>query len=231
MAEEATGGGGGAAPNFLDSVLSPFKDPKGDWDWNAIKGAGGVMGALGGVLGIGGSSSPPTGYQGSIPKYVAARAPVQNTYDPNRVAGSSGQRYFTDTAFSAPSNLTDTRAVLEAQAQGLAAANRQNPARQVHVPEAEPFASGGIAQLNKGRYLQGDSDGMADELPARIDGQQEARLSDGEFVIPADIVSHLGNGNSEAGAKQLYAMMDRIRKARTGNSDQGAQIDPKRFMP
>ena len=217
-------------PSFLDSVLSNFKDDKGGWDWNAIKGAGGVMGALGGVLGMGGSSSQPTGYQGSIPNYVAARAPVQNTYDPNRVAGSSGQRYFTDTAFTTPSNLTDTRAILAAQAQDLAAANQQNPARRVQGPQME-FASGGIAQLNKGRYLQGNSDGMADKLPARIDGQQEARLSDGEFVIPADVVSHLGNGNSEAGAKQLYAMMDRIRKARTGNSDQGAQIDPKRFMP
>jgi hypothetical protein len=56
-------------------------------------------------------------------------------------------------------------------------------------------------------------------------------LADGEFVIPADVVSHLGNGSTDAGAKQLYAMMDRIRKARTGNPKQGKQINPNKFLP
>lgn len=72
---------------------------------------------------------------------------------------------------------------------------------------------------------------MADRIPARIDNNQEARLSDGEFVIPADVVSHLGNGNSSAGAKNLYGMMDRVRMARTGNKQQGKQIDPNKFIP
>jgi hypothetical protein len=72
---------------------------------------------------------------------------------------------------------------------------------------------------------------MADKVPARIDGTQEARLSDGEFVIPADVVSHLGNGNSNAGAKNLYNMMDRVRKARTGNTKQGTEINPNKFIP
>jgi hypothetical protein len=56
-------------------------------------------------------------------------------------------------------------------------------------------------------------------------------LSDGEFVIPADVVSHLGNGNSDAGAKVLKDMMARVRKARTGNTKQGKEIDPKKFIP
>ena len=90
---------------------------------------------------------------------------------------------------------------------------------------------GGIASVNKGYYLGGQTDGMADQVPARIDGEQEARLSDGEFVIPADVVSHLGNGNSEAGSQQLHGMMDNIRQARTGNPEQGKQIDPDKFMP
>ena len=98
------------------------------------------------------------------------------------------------------------------------------------VPVQE-MASGGIARLAKGQYLNGASDGMADKVPARIDGQQEARLSDGEFVIPADVVSHLGNGNSDAGAKLLKEMMSRVRKARTGNNKQGKEIDPKKFLP
>ena len=81
------------------------------------------------------------------------------------------------------------------------------------------------------RYLKGHSDGMADKVPAHIDGKRPAALSDGEFVIPADVVSHLGNGNSNAGAKRLYEMMDRIRAARTGNHKQGKQINPDKFMP
>jgi hypothetical protein len=90
------------------------------------------------------------------------------------------------------------------------------------------MASGGIAQA---RYLQGGTDGMADKIPANIDGDQPAALSHGEFVIPADVVSHLGNGNSEAGADKLYQMMARIRKARTGNEKQGKKINPDKFMP
>ena len=91
--------------------------------------------------------------------------------------------------------------------------------------------AGGIAQLNSGAYLNGASDGMADRIPATIEGSQEARLSDGEFVIPADVVGGLGNGNSSAGAKTLYNMMDRVRMARTGTKKQGTQINPNKMMP
>ena len=96
---------------------------------------------------------------------------------------------------------------------------------------AQTMAAGGIAQLKKGQYLNGATDGMADKIPASIEGEQEARLSDGEFVIPADVVSHLGNGNSDAGAKVLKEMMSRVRKVRTGNEKQGKEIDPKKFLP
>jgi hypothetical protein len=90
------------------------------------------------------------------------------------------------------------------------------------------MAKGGIASA--GRYLQGKTDGMADKVPSNIDGEQEAALSHGEFVIPADVVSHLGNGNSEAGAQKLYQMMDRIRQARTGTKEQGKQINPDKYL-
>jgi hypothetical protein len=93
------------------------------------------------------------------------------------------------------------------------------------------FAEGGEIAMAKGRYLQGGTDGMADELPARIGANQPAALSHGEFVIPADVVSHMGNGNSDAGAKKLYQMMDKIRMARTGNKKQGKKINPDKFMP
>ena len=99
------------------------------------------------------------------------------------------------------------------------------------------LAYGGLLSLARGgrtlppRYLGGITDGMADRVPAHIDGKRPAALSDGEFVIPADVVSHLGNGNSSAGAKMLYEMMDRVRKARTGTKKQGREIDAERFMP
>jgi hypothetical protein len=92
-------------------------------------------------------------------------------------------------------------------------------------------AQGGIMEAAKGRYLQGPTDGMADKIPSSIDGQQPAKLSHGEFVVPADVVSHLGNGNSDAGANVLYKMMDRVRKARTGTTKQGKQINPNKFTP
>ena len=104
------------------------------------------------------------------------------------------------------------------------------PSFQTREPR---FAQGGIASLDppQGYYLGGMTDGMADEVPANIEGTQPAALSDGEFVVPADVVSHLGNGNSNAGARQLYEMMERIRKARTGNSEQGREINPSTMMP
>jgi hypothetical protein len=83
----------------------------------------------------------------------------------------------------------------------------------------------------KGGYLNGQGDGMSDSIPATIEGKQPARLADGEFVIPADVVSHLGNGSSKAGSKRLYAMLDKVRHARTGNKKQGKEINPAKYMP
>jgi hypothetical protein len=104
---------------------------------------------------------------------------------------------------------------------------------------AEGMASGGIAGYNLGGYasggnprlLKGPGDGMSDNIPATIGGRQPARLADGEFVVPADVVSHLGNGSTDAGAKHLYKMMDKVRKARTGSKKQGKQIKPGKFLP
>jgi len=99
--------------------------------------------------------------------------------------------------------------------------------------EAVYAAEGGLMSFAKGgaNYLRGKTDGMADKLNTSIDNRQAAKLSHGEFVIPADVVSHLGNGNSDAGAEKLYQMMAKIRKARTGNPKQGKRINPDKFMP
>lgn len=100
------------------------------------------------------------------------------------------------------------------------------------------MARGGISDLGSysdyargGRMLKGPGDGMSDSIPASIAGKRPARLATEEFVVPADVVSHLGNGSSDAGAKQLYAMMDKVRTARTGRKSQGREIDPRKYMP
>jgi hypothetical protein len=98
-----------------------------------------------------------------------------------------------------------------------------------------PMAAGGLSSLggysDGGRMLKGPGDGMSDDIPASINNKQPARLADGEFVIPADVVSHLGNGSTDAGAKRLYAMMNNVRKARTGRKAQGRQIKAEKYIP
>ena len=236
----------------FNNLKTAFTDPKtGGTNWRN------VAAAAGGLYGLYQSQQKPekTGYQGGIPKYDAVREKVANTYDPTRRPGSSAQEYFTKTRFVAPEGAEAARTTAKEEAAGLEALNKSNPARQTRPvlqagaekkeekkEEVKPassvikdlpvpkYASGGIAEMARGRYLSGATDGMADKIPARIGGKQEAKLSHGEFVIPADVVGHLGNGNSEAGAQRLYAMMDKIRKARTGTTKQGKQINPDKFL-
>lgn len=161
---------------------------------------------------------PRIGYQGGIPNYEAVRSRVDRApeQDPNRRPGEAGRRYFSDVVYAKGSD-----------------ANRPTVAQatQMANDQVQNLASGGLANAVSGYYLGGATDGMADKVPATIDGNRPAALSDGEFVIPADVVSHLGNGNSDAGAKQLHGMMDSVRQARTGSKEQGKEINPAEFMP
>lgn len=97
------------------------------------------------------------------------------------------------------------------------------------------MAGGGIASLGSysdgGRLLKGPGDGMSDHIPAQIGAKQPARLADGEFVVPADVVSHLGNGSTDAGAKRLYSMMDKVRQARTGKKKQAPAVNVNKYLP
>lgn len=86
-------------------------------------------------------------------------------------------------------------------------------------------------QLRDSRYISGDEAGMADSVPAEIDGQQPAALSHGEFVVPADVVSMLGDGNSNAGAQVLRGMIERVRVQKTGRPEQAPEILPEEVMP
>jgi hypothetical protein len=164
-------------------------------------GAGGIAGLMGAVSG----KTTPTGYQGKIPNLVANRQMVTSPVS---------------------SAVVDGKTVPIRPGAG----GTKYGGDVVYTNAAQPQPQPVIAAA-KGKYLRGPTDGMADELPAQIGKNQPAALSHGEFVIPADVVSHLGNGNSDAGAKKLYQMMDKIRQARTGNKKQGKQINPDKYMP
>jgi hypothetical protein len=110
------------------------------------------------------------------------------------------------------------------ESRGLGLGNLSNGF--MNMGSTPAFAAGG-----QPRFLSGGGDGMSDSIKASINGDQEARLADGEFVVPADVVSHLGNGSSKAGAKQLYSMMDKVRQARVGTKKQGKQINPRKYLP
>jgi hypothetical protein len=201
------------------AAQNAFKKPDGSYDMGKILSAGG--GALGGLAGLLGANKPtttPSGYQGGIPQLTAVRTALpQPARTPYTGQPAMGRRYFTDTQYVAPAQAEATRA---AQQQAI------QPVQEQPVQAAQ----GGLMAA-KGTYLRGSTDGMADKLDTSIEGKQPAKLSHGEFVVPADVVSHLGNGNSDAGAKKLYQMMDRIRMARTGTKKQGKEINPDKFMP
>jgi hypothetical protein len=158
---------------------------------------------------------PEVGYQGSIPEYTAVREQVTGRDDTDRRPGSGGRRYFSDTMYAKkpegqqPMSLEEARAKAKTQASGF---------------------MGGGSVLQGGGYLQGDSDGQADLIPADIDGVQEARLSHGEYVLPADLVAILGNGNSDAGAAALDDFMSTVRKKATGTPKQQKNIDADQVL-
>jgi hypothetical protein len=116
---------------------------------------------------------------------------------------------------------------------------------QLIVPKAASgglmgLAAGGMSNLGSysdgGRLLKGPGDGISDSIPATIgaDGAQPARLADGEFVVPARIVSELGNGSTEAGARRLYQMMDRVQNARKktiGKNQVAANSRAEKYLP
>jgi len=93
------------------------------------------------------------------------------------------------------------------------------------------YAPGGITRIQKEGQVRGNGDGMEDKVYGNIEGRQKVALSRDEFIVPADVVSGLGNGSSNAGADKLYKMMDRVRKARTGMKRQGKQIKGDRLLP
>ena len=163
---------------------------------------------------------------------------VQSRYQaamgPNYVArrpGSGGVTYFspmqytqvTPPAQAAAAPATTTQTVTDANAETVVKAGGGS------------INGGGITSLggysDGGQLLRGPGDGVSDDIPATIGGRQPARLADGEFVIPARIVSELGNGSTDAGARKLYAMMDRIKSARAKAKNIAANTKADKHLP
>lgn len=163
---------------------------------------------------------------------------VQSRYQaamgPNYVArrpGSGGVTYFspmqytqvTPPAQAAAAPATTTQTVTDANAETVVKAGGGS------------INGSGIANLggysDGGQLLRGPGDGVSDDIPATIGGRQPARLADGEFVVPARIVSELGNGSTDAGARKLYAMMDRIKKTRAKAKNIAADTKADKHLP
>jgi len=207
---------------------------------------GGIMG-----FGIGGSTSatataggPPPSSAGEHHWYDFLKGGMSgdiNSGGPSVFDQLLSQNPEMVTKLRGPDNYSYNPANQTYSGQGMSAVS-STPAQYSFDPTGQSYApkmaAGGIASLPNeyaagGKLLQGPGDGMSDSIPAVIKGArpQRAALAQGEFVIPADVVSHLGNGSTDAGAKRLYAMMDKIRHARTGTKKQGRQINPANFMP
>lgn len=241
--------GGYAAYGDTTSVGSGTNKSGFDWKstWDDLTGAGSTVGKLidtgskgldflGQVLGgeqgkgaqvagiaglsyllneLGGQGDAPkfSGYQGGIPSYTAVREqlPIPTTMTtaegqvvPRR-PGSGGVQYFKPTTY--------TPKAADGGLMGL-------------YPEPViKMAEGGISSLgyysDGGRLARGPGDGVSDSIPAVIGDDEPALIADGEFVVPARIVSELGNGSTEAGARKLYAMLDRIQKSREKSIGKG----------
>jgi len=201
--------------------------------------------------GTSGAGAPGTSMLGSNPAAQYAIDSMPATIPGAGAAGSQGMFGQAKDFFN---GLTPKQQLLAGGA-GIAGLGMVRDQMRGGVPKKKPYSGalsqfqfdpsayrpysyatgGGIASLGSysdgGRMLKGPGDGMSDSIPASIGSKQPARLADGEFVVPADVVSHLGNGSTDAGAKQLYSMMNKVRHARTGNSKQGREIQPRKYLP
>jgi hypothetical protein len=163
----------------------------------------------------------------ALPPYEAAKGglmyayggPVERMSAMDQQRGMYPQGMIDKTAYATP---TQRPASME-----IVRSDYDTPVNPITGLQPMGMAMGGDVQYNLGSYsdggrlLKGPGDGVSDDIPAMIGKKQPARLADGEFVIPARIVSELGNGSTDAGAKRLYAMMDRVQAKRQKSAKKG----------
>jgi len=198
---------GTSALNSLKGMFTKPASQGGGVDWRAVATAGGALLPL-----LQGNSTPrPTGYQGGIPQYSAVRQQVAPAA--GRRPGAGGQRYFTDVQYvpttgdGAADALTAAQTAATQEAQGLASLNAASPLNAPPVayqPSTAPVAAPAAPAYNP-EYSGAN---VLKTVQGLLAGKQMARggivnLQDGGFVVPADVVSHLGNGSSDAGLRHL----------------------------
>ena len=200
---KVTPGGTVIPPGGTPKPPATPKTPDGKKDNNMLM----MMLALMAMMNKGGGGSS-TGSGGTIPSLQANRSqlPYGAISGSQARPGAGGVNYFSPTSYSK-----------KAAGGGMM------------------YGGGGISDLggysDGGRLLKGPGDGVSDSIPATIGGKQPARLATGEFVVPARVVSELGNGSTEAGAKKLYAMMDRVQKARRKTKNVAADTKAQKYLP
>jgi len=232
----------GAFDKFIGTAASPTAEATG---LGGMKGAAKTAGMVAAPFAATEPYKAPEAEKTEVPQYTKSReGPIFPGAD-RSPTDSSEFRYFGPSQYTRTGTVENPLMATAGSGAGLTpmmpAMLTEEERRRLAALNPITMKEGGLAALARGRretrkgmpprFLAGGGDGMSDSIPAVINGNQPARLADGEFVIPADVVSHLGNGSSKAGAKKLYAMMDRVRKARTGKKRQAPEVNMNRMMP
>jgi len=189
---------------------------------------GAALGGLGGALGLGQVDRKPTGYQGGIPRYTATR---QAAGPGQRLSGNVTYTRNDGTVVNPPPAAQPVQAAAKG---GIL----QSGGFVIPADVVSHFGNGSsdaglklLSQRLGAKPIKGRGDGMSDSIHTTIDGKDRARVAHEEAYLTPQQVARLGGGDASKGAQKLRDMMARIRKARTGNADQGKQINPSNFMP
>ena len=159
----------------------------------------------------------------------AVQGPLGEALGPSPVGFVDEYGSMADAGVGGPTGADDTSDVSSGMGEGI---DESDPAGERAYGGLISLMGGGLVpDYAGGGLLIGRGDGMSDSIHGSIEGVRPARLADGEFVVPADVVAHIGNGSTNAGADQLYGMMDRVRKARTNSKRQSPEVNTRRMLP
>lgn len=171
--------------------------------------------------------APPPGYDPAIDG--------EFDYFPGMAAGGGVHGYYAKGGIADANPQSSMKANIEAEAK-MALLDHHPQAKQALRRYADAFGEDALKNLtdkvsSMGGRIRGAGGGLDDLIPGTIEGRKEVRLADGEFVVPADVVSHLGDGSSDHGVRKLTEMMDRIRKEKTGTTKQAGHIKDHKVLP
>jgi hypothetical protein len=196
---------------------------------------------------MGSDTAGDSGGDGGAPGMGGASGGLSPLFTHHMAFGGKAKSYRTtlddslETAYAKAQESNDTATMRAIEAE-MEIRNTNKAGMEQGLSGMKGLAVGGLSSArynlggysDGGRLLRGPGDGVSDSIPAVIGKKQPARLADGEFVVPARIVSELGNGSTEAGARKLYAMMDRVQKARrktVGKDRVAANTKSEKYLP